>query len=350
MSGVSQRGMEQEMYDRMKKNRMIWWAGCILLAGLFTADLMTGSASVSPAEVCKALFGGDAGEQTRLIVTEIRLPKALTAILAGIAVSVSGLLMQTLFRNPLAGPYVLGISSGASLGAALCVLSASSAMFIDDSVLGTLGLAGAAWLGAAAILAVIAAATRKIGDITVVLILGIMLGACLDAVVQILQFLSDEQSLKSYIVWTMGSLGNVSGCRLGLFGAASVFGLLMAVCSVKSLNLMLFGEEYAVSAGADVRKTRISVFIATVLLAGTATAFCGPLGFVGLAVPHIAKIVTGSADHRVLIPATVLCGGILMSACNIVAKLSAVPINAITSLVGIPVVVWVLFHHRSRVS
>ena len=325
---------------------MIWGGGIVLLLLLFVTDLMTGSAGIAPSEVLRALFGGGAGEQARLIVMEIRLPKALTAVIAGMAVSVSGLLMQTLFRNPLAGPYVLGISSGASLGAALCVLSASSALIVRESAAGVLGLAGAAWIGAASVLAVITAATRKIGDITVILIFGIMLASGIDAVVQILQFLSDEQSLKSYIVWTMGSLGNVSGLRLLLLAAASACGLGISAVFAKPLNLLLAGEEYAVSAGADVGKTRTAVFIATVLLAGTATAFCGPLGFVGLAVPHIARMVTRNADHRVLIPATVLCGSILMSACGIISKLTGVPVNAITSLIGIPVVVRVLFHSR----
>ena len=332
----------------MKRSNILFTGGAVLLIGLFLTDLMTGSAGIPPEDVWKAVTGGDVGEQGRTIINGIRLPKAVTAVLAGIAVSVSGLLMQTLFRNPLAGPYVLGISSGASLGAALCVLSASS-LLVGESVSATLGLAGAAWVGAAAVLAVIALASRKIGDITVILILGMMLGAGIDAFVQILQFLSDEQSLKSYVVWTMGSLGNVSGLRLVILAVATVCGLGISTASSKSLNLLLSGEEYALSAGADIRRSRIAVFIATVLLSGTATAFCGPLGFVGLAVPHIARIVTGNADHRVLIPATVLCGGILMSGCNIIAKLSAIPINAITSLVGIPVVIWVLFHsHTGR--
>ena len=328
------------------KPGILWTCGIFLLAALFAADIMTGSAGIPPGEVWKVLSGGGAEEQTRLIVTGIRLPKALTALLAGAAVSVSGLLMQTLFRNPLAGPYVLGISSGASLGAALCVLGVSSSMAIRDSLLGPFGIAGAAWAGAAAVLLVIAAASRKIGDITVILILGMMLGAGIDAFVQILQYLSDEQSLKAYIVWTMGSLGNVSGTRLCILAAATACGTAATAVSSKSLDLMLLGESYAVTSGVDIRKTRMLVFLATVLLAGTVTAFCGPLGFVGLAVPHIARLLARTAGHKVLVPATALCGGILMLGCDMIAKSTAIPINAVTSLCGVPVVVWVVMKNR----
>ena len=190
------------------------------------------------------------------------------------------------------------------------------------------------------------AAGRKIGDITVILILGMMLGAGIDAAVQILQYLSDEQSLKTYIVWTMGSLGNVSGLQLLILAAAVLAGLMLAAFSCKSLNLLPAGEEYAVSAGTDIGRTRTLIFISTVLLSGTATAFCGPLGFIGLAVPHIVRLVTGTADHRILVPGTALCGGIIMICCDMVTKLTAVPVNAVTSLIGIPVVIRVVIKYR----
>lgn len=318
-----------------------------MLAGLFMAEMLTGSAGIRASEVWTALTGGEISSQTKLIVTEIRLPKAVTAMLSGMAISVSGLLMQTLFRNPLAGPYVLGISSGASLGAALCVLGTSaSATLAGSRILMSLGTAGAAWLGAAAVLAIIAMASRKAGDITVILILGMMLGAGIDAAVQILQFVSDEQALKSYIVWTMGSMGNVSGQELWILALAVIAGLGITMVSCKPLNLLLLGEHYAASMGADIRRTRALVFLAIVLLAGTVTAFCGPVGFLGLAVPHLARLAAGNADHKVLIPATLLCGGALMMSCDIIARLAAIPINAVTSLAGIPVVIWVIFRRR----
>ena len=238
------------------------------LAGLFVAEMLTGSAGIGISDVWKALSGGDVSEQTRLIVTEIRLPKTLTAMLAGMAISISGLLMQTLFRNPLAGPYVLGISSGASLGAAVCVLGTSaSASLAASRVLVSLGTAGAAWIGAAAVLGIIAWASRKTGDITVILILGMMLGAGIDAFVQILQFLSDEQALKSYIVWTMGSLGNVSGSELWILSAAVAIGLGITAVYCKVLNLMLLGENYAATGGVEVRKARLLIFLVTVYAA-----------------------------------------------------------------------------------
>ncbi len=327
----------------------MWAAGVLLLAGLFVADMTTGSTGISAAEVWKALTGGDIPAQTGIIVKEIRLPAAITAILAGIAVSVSGLLMQTLFRNPLAGPYVLGVSSGASLGAAICVLGISAAAPVPGSqLLSGIGTAGAAWAGAAAVLAVISAASRKIGDITAILIIGMMLGAGIDATVQILQFMSEEQALKAYVVWTMGSLGNVTDNGLLILAIAVTAGTALAAAACKPLNLLLLGESYAVSMGADIKRTRRLVFITIILLAGTVTAFCGPLGFIGLAVPHIARLITGNADHRVLIPATILCGAILMSACSIVAEWAVIPVNAVTSLAGIPVIIYVVLNSRKR--
>lgn len=321
----------------------------MLLAGLFVADMTTGSTGISAAEVWKALTGGDIPAQTGIIVKEIRLPAAITAILAGIAVSVSGLLMQTLFRNPLAGPYVLGVSSGASLGAAICVLGISAAAPVPGSqLLSGIGTAGAAWAGAAAVLAVISAASRKIGDITAILIIGMMLGAGIDATVQILQFMSEEQALKAYVIWTMGSLGNVTDNGLLILAIAVTAGTALAAAACKPLNLLLLGESYAVSMGADIKRTRRLVFITIILLAGTVTAFCGPLGFIGLAVPHIARLITGNADHRVLIPATILCGAILMSACSIVAEWAVIPVNAVTSLAGIPVIIYVVLNSRKR--
>ena len=334
----------------MKRNfRLHFIAAAILLLILFAADLLTGSAGIAPGEVWDILSGSPADTNSSLIIWNIRLPKALTAMIAGAAVSLSGLLMQTLFMNPLAGPYVLGISSGASLGAALCVLGVSSGMTAGMAhLLEKLGIAGAAWAGAAIVLAVIMAASRKIGDNTVLLVLGMMLGAGIDSVVLILQYLSDEQALKSYIVWTMGSLGNISGARLWIMAGTVLAGAAVAGALCKPLNLLLTGENYAASAGTDVRQTRSLVFAATVLLAGTVTAFCGPLGFIGLAVPHLARLFTGTADHRILVPGTALYGSCIMLACDIAAKSAALPVNAVTSLAGIPVVIWIVLGNRRR--
>jgi len=268
------------------------------------------------------------------------------ALVAGAALSVSGLQMRNLFRNPLAGPYVLGISSGASLGVALLILGAP--LMGLNPLLGDLGVAGAAWVGSAAVLAVITLVGRRISDIMVILILGMMFSSGVGAVVQILQYLSDEHSLKSFVIWTMGSLADVTSSQLWIMLAAVLVGLLLAVGAMKALNLMLLGEEYARGMGLDVQRWRPILFISTTLLAGTVTAFCGPIGFIGLAMPHVARMAIGSSDHRVLMPATLLTGAAVMLLCDIVSKIYVLPVNAITALLGIPVVVWIVLHNSAK--
>lgn len=319
----------------------------ILTAALFIADIMTGSSGILFRDVLKALCGGEVPESTRTIVVEIRLVRSVVALLAGIAVSVCGLLMQTLFCNPLAGPYVLGVNSGASLGAALFVLGLPSLASAGSSFLGSLGLAGAAWIGSAAVMLLVAWAGRRLKDIMIVLILGIMFSSGVDAFVQLLQYFSDGESLKSYILWTMGSLGAVDIGRLPLLAVAVLAGLVLAVSNVKFLNLLLTGEEYAVTMGMEVRRTRTTIYIATALLAGTVTAFCGPIGFLGLAVPHLTRFLSGTSDHRMLLPCTALCGAVLMLLCDILSKLFTLPVNVLTSLLGIPVVVWIVLNNRN---
>ena len=268
----------------------------------------------------------------------IRLIKAVVALLAGAALSVSGLQMQTLFRNPLAGPYVLGISSGASLGVALVVLA---------GVGSSIGIAGAAWVGAAAVLIVITAVGRRIKNIMVILILGMMFSSGVGAVVQILQYFSHEESLKTFVIWTMGSLGDVTLPQLTLLGLSVAVGLLLAVLTIKPLNLLLFGEEYAVTMGLDIRHSRGLLFLSTTLLAGTITAFCGPIGFIGLAIPHVTRILFQNSDHRVLLPGTTLSGASILLFCDVISKIFTLPINTITALLGIPIVVWVVLRNKS---
>ena len=308
-----------------------------LTAVLFCVDLSVGAVSIPVADVWAALTGGDCPDATAFIVRNIRLLKAVVALLTGAALSVSGLQMQTLFRNPLAGPYVLGISSGASLGVALVVLAGMSS---------SVGIAGAAWVGAAAVLIVIASVGHRIKDIMVILILGMMFSSGVGAVVQILQYLSEEESLKAFVIWTMGSLGDVTGTQLAVLAPAVVVGLILAVATIKPLNLLLFGEEYAVTMGLNLRRSRLLLFLSTTLLAGTVTAFCGPIGFIGLAMPHVARMLMRDSNHRVLIPATALAGGAVLLLCDIISKLFTLPINAITALLGIPVVVWVVLRNK----
>lgn len=310
---------------------------------LAAADIMVGSTGVVWP------FGGATdNEIVRRILLDFRLPKTAVALLAGAALSAGGLLMQTLFRNPLAGPYVLGVSSGASLGVALFLLGLP--------VLGTagiardIGVAAAAWLGAAAILLLVMAVSSRIRDIMAVLILGMMFGSAATAFVDLLQYFSSDSALKSFVIWSMGSLGGLSHGQLLILTLCVAGGLVMAALSVKPLNLLLLGEGYARSMGVSVKRVRLLLFLATALLAGSVTAFCGPIGFVGIAVPHVARMLFRRADHRVLLPASVLIGANLMLFCDMVSQLPGteliLPVNTITALLGIPVVVMVVVNSK----
>ena len=317
---------------------LLFTALAALTLFLFLLDLAVGAVAVPLGDVWAALTGGDCPRATAKIILNIRLIKAVVALLAGAALSVSGLQMQTLFRNPLAGPYVLGISSGASLGVALVVLAGGGS---------SIGIAGAAWLGAAIVLVVIAAVGHRIKDIMVILILGMMFSSGIGAVVQILQYVANDESLKMFVIWTMGSLGDVTFNQLAVLIPSIIAGLLLAVITIKPLNLLLFGEEYAVTMGLNVRRSRGLLFLSTTLLAGTVTAFCGPIGFIGLAMPHVTRMLFRNSDHRVLVPGTVLSGASVLLLCDLVSKLFTLPINAITALLGIPIVVWVVLRNKS---
>ena len=323
-----------------RRQRILFLLFGVLAAVLFVVDLSVGAVPIPIREVLAALTGSGNDPVTTKIILNIRLLKAVVALLAGAALAVSGLQMQTLFRNPLAGPYVLGISSGASLGVALVVLA---------GVGSSIGIAGAAWLGAAIVLVVIAAVGHRIKDIMVILILGMMFSSGIGAIVQILQYVANDESLKMFVVWTMGSLGDVTLGQLGLLLPAVVLGLVLAVAVIKPLNLLLLGENYARTMGLDIRRSRQLIFLSTTLLAGTVTAFCGPIGFIGLAVPHVARILFADADHRILVPASILTGIVVMLLCDVLAKLLTFPINTITALLGIPIVIWVVIRNKSIV-
>ena len=313
----------------------------VLTLMLFLCDIGSGAVAIPVGEVWKAMTGGACDESVRAIILDIRLVKALVALMAGAALSVSGLQMQTLFRNPLAGPYVLGISSGASLGVALFVLGAPLVGLAGRWM--WLGSAGAAWLGSVTVLVLVSVISARLKDIMVVLILGMMFSSGIGAIVQILQFLSREDALKSYVLWTMGSLSTVSSAQLAILVPAIAAGLVLALLTVKPLNMLLFGEEYALTMGLNLRSARGLLFTSTTLLAGTVTAFCGPIGFIGLAMPHVARMITDTADHRVLVPASMFCGAASVLLCDILASSFTLPVNAVTALLGIPVVIYVLF-------
>ena len=319
----------------------------LLLVILFFLDLLIGSVHIPLRDILGAIVGAEIDPATRLIVLDIRLIKAVVAILTGMALSVSGLQMQTLFRNPLAGPYVLGINSGASLGVALFILGMPLLGIATNSTLSSIGTAGAAWLGSALILAFVASVSTRIKDIMVILILGMMISSGVSAVVQILQYLSNEEALKSFVIWTMGSLGDVTTNQLHLMLPAVLLGLVVSVAVIKPLNLLLLGEQYARTMGLNVRRSRYLIFLSTTLLAGTVTAFCGPIGFVGLAIPHIARMLFSNADHRILLPASALCGAVVLLTCDIISKWLTLPINTITALLGIPIVIWVVIRNKS---
>lgn len=312
---------------------------------LFVADVLLGSTGLLWP------FGDQSGvthDLAQRILFDFRLPKAAVALLAGGALSASGLLMQTIFRNPLAGPYVLGVSSGASLGVALCLLG--TPLIGTIGIARDLGVAMSAWIGAAAILLLVMAVSGRIKDIMAVLILGMMFGSAASAFVDVLQYFSSDTALKGFVIWSMGSLGGLSQGQLLILGACVAGGLLLAAGSVKSLNLLLLGEGYARSMGVSIPRVRSIIFLATSLLAGSVTAFCGPIGFVGIAVPHIARMIFRRADHRILLPASIVIGANLMLLCDIVSQLPGadliLPINTITALLGIPVVVMVVVNSK----
>lgn len=321
----------------------------VLILLLFVVDMMVGSVGISVRDVVAALTGGECDPMTRKIVVDIRLMKAVVAILAGAALSVSGLQMQTLFRNPLAGPYVLGVSSGASLGVALFILGAPLLGLGGSHILSSFGIAGAAWLGSAAVLAVVGVVSSRIKDVMVILILGMMIGSGVSAVVQILQYLSHEEALKSFVVWTMGSLGDVTFEQLWLIVVAVAVGLTLAVAVMKPMNMLLLGEAYARTMGLNVKRTRTLILLSTTLLAGTVTAFCGPVGFIGLAMPHVARALFVQADHRVLMPAAAMIGAVSLLMCDIVSKMLTLPLNSVTALLGIPIVVWIVVRNKNIV-
>lgn len=339
-----------------KQNFLIWSILILMLIILFLLDIVLGSVRLPFIEVIKMIFTGNTEHpEYATIIYRFRIPKALTALFAGFALSVSGLQMQTVFRNPLAGPYVLGISAGASLGVALLVMGLSTFTVVSQiGVLGNWTIVLAAWLGSGLILFLILIVSIRVKDIMTILILGIMFGSATTAIVSILQYFSNESMLKAFIVWTMGSLGGVSLTQLKVLIPSIIIGLVITFLLIKALNAMLVGENYAKSMGLNVRLSRFLIFFSTSLLAGSITAFCGPIGFIGIAVPHIARIVFRTANHKVLLPGTMLLGGIVLLLSDIISQLPGhertLPINSITALVGIPVVIWIIIRNQKITS
>ncbi|WP_138429326.1 iron ABC transporter permease [Fodinibius saliphilus] len=323
---------------------------------LFLLNLALGSVDIPLEAIVQILLGVDAGQDSwHKIVINIRLPRAVTAILAGSALAVGGLQMQTLFRNPLAGPSVLGITAGASLGVAVVMLAAGTITSIfaiqQLSAMGSWIIVLAASLGSAVVLLLILLISIKVRDNVTLLIIGLMIGNVTIAIVSIWQYFSRPEQIQDYLIWTFGSLGGVPLDQLWILALVAILGSGIALVLSKSLNGLLLGENYARSMGLSVTSTRIWIIVSTSILAGGITAFCGPIGFVGIAVPHLTRSLLGTNDHRVLIPSTLLMGAILLLACDIIAQVpgstTTLPISAVTSLIGSPVVIWVIIERKN---
>lgn len=327
-----------------------------VLAGAFAAHLSLGSVPIPVGQTIRALAGAPVNNPTwSTIVLEFRLPRAVTAALAGAALATGGLLMQTLFRNPLAGPFVLGINAGASLGVAVVVLGGSmlgvtavagSGLAAGLGIRGDLLLVGAAALGAGGVLMVVLGVARRVESAMTLLVLGVLFSYAVSAGVSVLMYFSIPQEIQAYINWTFGSFAGVDRSQLGLFAAVAGAGLVGAILLVKPLNALLLGETYAASMGVRVRTVRTLVIGATALLAGSVTAFCGPVAFIGIAVPHLSRALLRDSDHRRLIPTTLILGAATAVVADLIASLPGLrivlPLNAVTALIGAPVVIAVI--------
>ncbi|MGM0934084.1 MAG: iron chelate uptake ABC transporter family permease subunit [Bacteroidota bacterium] len=338
----------------MLKQKYILTFSLLVLAliALLFLNIGLGSVKIPLKDILGSLFNLEVSKESwRYIVLEYRLPKAITAILTGSGLAVSGLLMQTLFRNPLAGPYVLGLSSGASLGVAIVFMGAG--LFggaFSAFLLSKWSIVIASSLGSLLVLLAVMLASLRLRDTMAILIIGLMFASLTAAVVSVLAYFSPASKLQQYVFWSFGSLGNLSWEEVSVLGLFWIIGIFLSVAGIKNLNSLLLGEQYAKSLGVSIQRNRLLVILATSLLAGSITAFAGPIAFIGLAVPHLIRQVIPVNNHSILIPAVILGGAILMLVCDIAAQMPGseftLPINAITSLIGAPVVIWLLVRKR----
>jgi len=341
--------MQNDSASQPKSNKLLMICLMVLAGICFIVDIILGSVTIPFGEVVHIIFSHESENTAWLFIIEkIRIPKALTAVLVGCGLSVSGLQMQTLFRNPLAGPSELGITSGAGLGVAAVMLTGGSSLYAirELGVSGSWLIIAMASLGSGLVLSLILLIAGRIRDNVILLIVGIMIGTITLSVVSIWQYFSQPEQLQEYIMWTFGSLGGVTGYHLYVLSGVVLLGLLLAIISSKSLNVILLGENYARSMGLTVGRSRLIIMAGTSVLTGSITAFCGPIGFIGIAIPHITRSILGTSDHRILIPGVCLVGTVLMLICDIIAQLpgseTILPINVVTSLLGAPVVIWVI--------
>jgi len=324
----------------------------LLVIVLWFTNISFGSVSIPFLDIFSIIIGDETVKESwQTIILNFRIPKAITAIMVGSGLSISGLLMQTLFRNPLAGPFVLGISSGASLGVALLILGSSifGGVFLSISF-SNWAIAIAASLGSFLVLSAVIIAANKVRNTMSILIIGLMFGSFTSAIISVLSYFSEAQEIQQYVFWSFGSLGNLSWDELAIFFSVYLFGIAGVFTIIKPLNSLLLGENYAKSLGVNVKQSRIIILVITSLLTGVITAFSGPIAFIGLAVPHLAKLIFTTSNHKILIPATALTGALVLLVCDIIAQVPTseftLPINAITSLFGAPVVIWLLIRKK----
>ena len=338
----------------MRKSLAFTLLQVLVLLLLFVLNLLLGTVRIPVGSVCAILLGsGEENEIWTNIVLSSRVPQALTAMVAGAGLAVSGLQMQTVFHNPLAGPSVLGISNGASLGVAFVVLLSGSLGGVALSRLGYLGdvaMSIAAIVGALAILGLIAYVSQKVKGNVTLLIIGVMIGYLANAIIGVLKFFSAEEDVKAFVVWGLGSFARVSGDQMLLFVTLMAILLPLSMLLVKTMNLLLLGDAYARNLGLNIQRSRLLVIVCSGVLVAIVTAYCGPIMFIGLAVPHLARALYRTSDHRILMPGTMLAGGVLALVCNLLARLpgfeGALPVNSVTALVGAPVIAMVLFRRR----
>jgi iron complex transport system permease protein len=323
---------------------------------LFLINISLGSVSIPIKDVFNSLMGGNSSKEAwEYIIINYRLPKAIAAILVGMGLSISGLLMQTLFRNPLAGPYVLGLSSGASLGVATVILGAALLPpFLATLLLSSYGIVFASSLGSFTVLLAVLAVSHRLRDTMAILIVGLMFGSLTSAIVGTLTYFSTAEQLQKFTFWSLGNLGNLSWTSISLLTICVAIGLLLSLFSIKPLNSLLLGENYAKSLGLNYKNSRLIIIFATSILAGSITAFAGPIAFIGLAVPHIAKLVFQTSNHTILFWSTILFGAIIMLICDSISQLPGsdltLPINAVTSIFGAPIVIWLLIRKRKMMG
>ena len=318
-------------------------------------NICYGSIAIPAKEVLKSLLGQTASKDTwEYIILHYRLPKAITAVLVGMGLSMSGLLMQTLFRNPMAGPYVLGLSSGASLGVAFVILGASfMPSFLIPLLLSNYGIVLASTIGSSSVLLLVLLVSQRLRDTMAILIIGLMFGSLTSAIVGTLTYFSSAEQLQKFTFWSLGNLGNLSWESVWILSLCVGIGLVLSAFSIKPLNALLLGENYAKSMGLNYSKARLIIIFATSILAGSITAFAGPIAFIGLAIPHLAKLLFQTSNHKILFWSTILIGAILMLFCDMVSQLPGLdftlPINAITSIIGAPIVIWLIVRKRNLI-